>query len=341
LRGKSSDGLEEGLAKFGSHDPFIRTKIIAMSSNDVQKDSPTTVLPLTVEDKEDGQGSRRLGSLHSEWPNDGMSETTVKVINSMCDPSYDGYFDAAVSDWGLSTALSFEKYNWGEGMCNPSQTYHDGFINVINGNFNEGWSGLASYQYQVLSGDRKRLTAVLVYMNDRLIHGHYEKSQVMCHEIGHAVGLSHPNEDHFDRNTGSCMDYSAFPQGGVHDGFDFGPSNERPSNQDYIDLYDAYFNNGNRRLESGDEWDYIKAPGVDRTDYSLMQITIANEALTRVKTAELVPGGEDEHKVDVVSVHMGQLVSEVHVNGIVEKRYELLDEESGILTVSVATGIDD
>ncbi|MCJ7421578.1 hypothetical protein [Sphingomicrobium astaxanthinifaciens] len=41
-----------------------------------------------------------------------------------------------------------------------------------------------------------------------------QREFVMCHEIGHTFGLGHLDTNFYNRNLGTCMDYSADPDGG-------------------------------------------------------------------------------------------------------------------------------
>lgn len=59
----------------------------------------------------------------------------------------------------------------------------------------------------------------------------------MCHELGHCVGLGHDDEDFYNEDTGSCMDYTMnYSQ------------NKRPSEGNFIQLTDFYGFVGRRQL---------------------------------------------------------------------------------------------
>ena len=62
----------------------------------------------------------------------------------------------------------------------------------------------------------------------------------MCQEVAHNFGLGHQNEQFDNANTGSCMDYTNAPTGGVVNGFDYGPSNEHPNAHDSQQLIMIY-----------------------------------------------------------------------------------------------------
>ena len=54
----------------------------------------------------------------------------------------------------------------------------------------------------------------------------------MCQEIAHVFGLSHQDENFYNTNLQSCMDYTANPDGP--------PSNEHPNTHDYQQLEEIY-----------------------------------------------------------------------------------------------------
>ncbi len=60
------------------------------------------------------------------------------------------------------------------------------------------------------------------------------RHMVMCQEIGHVFGLGHQDEDFYNQNLGTCMDYTSNPAGP--------PSNLEPDKHDYDQLVDIYHN---------------------------------------------------------------------------------------------------
>ena len=51
----------------------------------------------------------------------------------------------------------------------------------------------------------------------------------MCQEIGHTYGLDHQDEDFYNANLGTCMDYTSDPE-----------SNQHPNQHDYDELTEKY-----------------------------------------------------------------------------------------------------
>jgi hypothetical protein len=58
------------------------------------------------------------------------------------------------------------------------------------------------------------------------------KQLVICQEPGHTLGLDHQDENFYNTNLGTCMDYTANPLGP--------PDNEHPNQHDYDQLAKIY-----------------------------------------------------------------------------------------------------
>ena len=58
----------------------------------------------------------------------------------------------------------------------------------------------------------------------------------MCQEVGHTFGLDHQDEDFFNPNIGTCMDYTTDPDGTILGQL----SNEHPNQHDYDMLKSIY-----------------------------------------------------------------------------------------------------
>jgi len=104
-----------------------------------------------------------------------------------------------------------------------------------------GWLGIAS----IWANSSKQITQATTKLND----SYYGSAKyntpawrrlVSCQEIGHDFGLAHQNEIFDNANTGSCMDYTNAPGGGVLNGFNYGPTNEYPNAHDY-DMLDTIY----------------------------------------------------------------------------------------------------
>ena len=116
-----------------------------------------------------------------------------------------------------------------------------GRIEVCNDRYGRtGWLGVAGIS---ISGGH--ITSGYTKVNDTYFDtATYNKDEwrmlVMCQEIGHDYGLGHTDETFNNLNHGTCMDYTNRPQGGVYNGFDYGPSNEYLYQHDFDQIATIY-----------------------------------------------------------------------------------------------------
>ncbi len=148
---------------------------------------------------------------------------------------WDPYLTEAIADWNKSTRLALVKVAGGSTkQCRPTA----GRIEVCNSTYGQnGWLGLAQIW---LSGGH--ITQGTAKMNDTYYaFAQYNtpgwRDLVMCQEVGHDFGLAHQNENNNNLNLGSCMDYTAYPDGGGTGG---SLSNRAPNAHDYALLESIY-----------------------------------------------------------------------------------------------------
>lgn len=144
---------------------------------------------------------------------------------------WDKYLDRSARQWSDSGTATLEIIN---GSTSPKACESvKGRIEVCSGNYGDtGWLGLSRVK---LEGDY--FTAVTVQMNDYYFeekNGVYNtrKARVhtMCHELGHALGLPHPEDA-----SQSC----------VNDSLDLLEKTLKPTKVDFKDLKKLY-GNGDR-----------------------------------------------------------------------------------------------
>lgn len=140
------------------------------------------------------------------------------------------HFDIALADWDASSVLQLGEVP-GANLKNCGAAA--GRVEVCNDTYgyrNGGWLGLAQIW---VSGDH--IVQSVVKLNDTFLYGGgtYDspawRQLVMCQEIGHAFGLDHQDEDFYNANLGTCMDYTTSPD-----------SNQHPNGHDYDQLQDVY-----------------------------------------------------------------------------------------------------
>jgi hypothetical protein len=169
------------------------------------------------------QASHSWGGYH--WART-SNPFTVKLGNNLTS-AWTSYLSTASSDWSKSTVLDTTIVT-GAGINRCGMV--SGRVEVCNDSYGyNGWLGLASIN---ISGSH--ITQGSVKLND----SYYSSStyntpawrlMVMCQEVGHTFGLDHQDEDNYNANLGTCMDYTNDPS-----------TNQHPNTHDYDMLSSIY-----------------------------------------------------------------------------------------------------
>ena len=187
------------------------------------------------------------------------SPFTLKLGDNVS-TAWDTYLAEASSDWSQSSVLDTTVVAGGTTArrCRPTS----GRVESCNYKYGfNGWLGVASIW---VSGSHIVQGTVKVndsYFNTTTYNTPAWRRLVMCQEVGHEFGLDHQDEDSYNPNLGTCMDYTSNPSGP--------PSNEHPNAHDYEQLEAIYthldstttvsqvFSNngkGNSNAEDAAEW---------------------------------------------------------------------------------------
>lgn len=154
---------------------------------------------------------------------------TLKVIDSTS--GWTTELNTAIADWTSAAPLDLTRE---QGSYDPSCSPVSGKVKVCNGNYNDNeWLGIA----QIWITTRNHISQATSQMNDYYFgrspyNGPGWRQLVMCQEPGHTLGLGHQDENFYNANLGTCMDYTANPLGP--------PSNEHPNQHDYDQLAKIY-----------------------------------------------------------------------------------------------------
>lgn len=172
------------------------------------------------------------------WPSDGRElDLTVNLaITSQWNASVNG----GIADWEDSRKLSFTTQTAsGVNVKRCAPIY--GQILMCNSAYGQrGWLGIASIW--LLNGHIVQGTTQLndSYFNMAFYNTPAWRALVACQEIAHDFGLDHQDENFYNFNLGTCMDYTVAPAGGLYNGVDYGPSNEHPNDHDFDQIVDIY-----------------------------------------------------------------------------------------------------
>ena len=174
------------------------------------------------------------------WAGNG-SNLAIKV-NTAITSQWTTSVGDSISDWNSSNELTLtaQTASVSAKRCNPIA----GQILVCNAAYGQrGWLGIASIW--LTNGHISQATTKLndSYHNYAPYNTPAWRALVACQEIGHDFGLDHQDETFNNVNLGTCMDYTNAPDGGVVNGFNYGPANRHPNAHDYEELNIIYNHN--------------------------------------------------------------------------------------------------
>jgi hypothetical protein len=189
---------------------------------------------------------RQVSANHSwggyHWDGPGLPVSIV-VGDNLTSNVWGTHLQDAVADWNQPTGgaiqavhLSIQLGETDPASCAPTL----GRIEVCNWTYGDtGWLGLA--QVWTYRGKAKHIAQATTLLNDTYFADPFYdtaawRQAVTCQEIAHDFGLDHQDENFNNYNLGSCMDYSAVPEGSTQSG----PANTSPNQHDFDQLATIY-----------------------------------------------------------------------------------------------------
>src|SRR5512144_2970387 len=132
---------------------------------------------------------------------------TLDLGDNLSGP-WDSVLGTASSDWRKSTVLDTAVV---PGLASSVKNCRppSGRVEVCNATYgNNGWLGLASIWLSGLHITRGYVKVNDTYFNTSTYNTTPWRNLVMCQEVGHTFGLDHQDENFYNANLGTCMDYT-------------------------------------------------------------------------------------------------------------------------------------
>ncbi len=180
--------------------------------------------------------SHSWGRYHWNKSTDDTIANPLILGDNLNTTNWDGALSIASTDWNDSVLRNEVALGTNNTNCDPTS----GQVEVCNGEYGQiGWLGIASIW--VTRGRSGHIVQGVVKVNDTYFNMAQYDSQawrdyVICQEVGHTFGLGHQDEDFYNANLGTCMDYTSDPDGTLVGQSD----NRRPNQHDYDMMTEIY-----------------------------------------------------------------------------------------------------
>lgn len=176
------------------------------------------------------------GKYHWDLSTADTEANPLELGDNLTTAAWDSALSGASSDWNDSVLKNAVAVGQGGSNCDPTS----GRVEVCNDEYgNNGWLGIASIW--ATRGKENHIVQGVVQVNDTYFNSEpYNTSawrnMVMCQEVGHTFGLDHQDEDFYNANLGTCMDYTSDPDGSINGQLD----NQHPNTHDYDMMEEIY-----------------------------------------------------------------------------------------------------
>jgi hypothetical protein len=252
-----------------------------------------------------------LAHANHSWGGYHWARTTASFTLKLGDNvsnAWDPYLDTTSSGWTGSSVLNTTIV---PGVTNPRNCKPtSGRVEVCSATYgNNGWLGLAQIWISGLHITQGVTKLNDTYFNTAKYNTPGWRNLVTCQEVGHTFGLDHQDETFNNYNLGSCMDYTNYPEGGVHGSINYGPSNEYPGgtilgDSDFDELVTIYnhfdstntvnsatikpaaANDGPAALGTGQWGRLVRSTNQGRTEVYELNLGRGRKVLTHVIWAE-------------------------------------------------------
>ena len=126
--------------------------------------------------------------------------------------AWDSYLRSAATQWSADKYIDFQVTSGMTSASTCAPVY--GTVQACSGNYGAtGWLGYAT----VWTSNNRIVEATVklndYYFNQAQFNNFGFRSETMCQEVGHTLGLSHLDVNFGNANLGTCMDYTNDPTG--------------------------------------------------------------------------------------------------------------------------------